>query len=87
MELQLLFSAHCLIMVYTRTKFRKNTLYGFRVMEWTQIVKDRHTITVSQRSTDGWTNKGKQCLPQRGLLGGGKGEHINIRALDLPANA
>ena len=32
-ELQFLFSAYCLMMLYICTKFRENILNGFRVME------------------------------------------------------
>ena len=43
MELQLLFLAHRLIMVYICTKFGEIILNGLRVMERTRFMTDRHT--------------------------------------------
>ena len=48
MELQFLFSVRHLIMLYICTKFRKNILNGFRVVERTQFVTARQTDTQLQ---------------------------------------
>ena len=37
MELQFLFSTHCLILVYFCTQFHENTFEGFKVVERTQF--------------------------------------------------
>ena len=47
-ELQFLFSAHRLIMIYICTKCRRNILNSFRVMEWTRFVTDIQTVTDGQ---------------------------------------
>ena len=36
-ELQFLFSAHHMMVLYICTKFHEKMLYGFRVMEWTKF--------------------------------------------------
>ena len=42
MELQYLFSAHHLIVLYVSTKFRENISKDYRVTEWTRFVMDNY---------------------------------------------
>ena len=66
-----MFCADCLIMVYICTKFHKNILNGFRVMERTRFVTDRQTDTVTELQTDKQTTMDVS-------LGGGEGGHNSM---------
>ena len=51
MELQYLFSAHRLIVLYICINFRESTSMGFRVIERTRFVMDRRTDIQTDRQT------------------------------------